>query len=310
MPNPREAYGQALIALARQDSRIWALDADLCKSTMSCYVEQEFPNRFIECGIAEANMVGIAAGLALSGKIPFASTFSVFMTGRAYDQIRQAVCIPALNVKLCGSSCGLSDFGDGSTHQMLEDIAIMRVLPNMTVISPGDARQAGEAVAAAAAWQGPVYLRINRNDMIGLPDVGRFEIGKVYPLSEGTDITVFATGTMAGRAWQAANELRQEGLSVLVVNVPTIKPLDQAAVCALARATGKVLTCEEHNIVGGFGSAIAEALSRTGVPVWFQGIQDEFGQSANREEDLIEYYKLTVADIKARIKGIVEGVER
>jgi transketolase len=254
--------------------------------------------------------VGMAAGLALSGKIPFASTFAVFMTGRAYDQIRQAVCIPALNVKLCGSSCGLSDFGDGSTHQMLEDITIMRVLPNMTIISPGDARQTGEAATAAAAWQGPVYLRVNRNDMIELPDTGRFEIGKVYPLNEGKDITVFATGTMAGRAWQAANELKQEGISALVVNVPTIKPLDGKAVCELAAVTGKVLTCEEHSVIGGFGSAIAEALAQSGIPLQFMGIQDEFGQSANREEDLIVHYKLTVADIKSRIRGMLEEAKK
>lgn len=305
MGNPREAYGRALVGLAREDLRIWALDADLCRSTMSCYMEQEFPERYIEAGIAEANMVGMAAGLALCGKIPFASTFAVFMTGRAFDQIRQSVCIPKLNVKFCGSSAGLSDYGDGSTHQTVEDIAIMRALPNMAVLSPGDARQTHAAVRAAAAWPGPVYLRVTRSELDDLPGDGSFEIGKAYPLTDGGDITIFATGSMAGRAMQAAAALQAKGVSALVANVCTIKPLDAAAMRVLAGKTRMVLTCEEHSVIGGLGSAVAEALSSSGIPVHLMGIEDAFGQSSNDEMALIGHYGLTAGDIAQRVQSII-----
>lgn len=305
MGNPREAYGRALVELAREDKRVWALDADLCKSTMSCYMEQEFPERYVEAGIAEANMTGIAAGLALAGKIPFASSFAVFMAGRAFDQIRQAVCIPKLNVKFCGSSTGLSDYGDGSTHQAVEDAAIMRALPNMAVLSPGDARQAHSMVKAAARWDGPVYLRVARGDLDDLPGDGSFEIGKVYPLTEGRDITIFATGAMVNRALRAAEALRAEGVSTLVANVSTIKPLDTAAIQNVAKKTRSVLTCEEHSVIGGLGSAVAEALSKTGIPVDIMGIEDAFGQSSNNEQALLEFYRLTDDDIVKRVKAIL-----
>lgn len=305
MGNPREAYGRALAELARQDERVWALDADLCGSTLSCYVEQEFPDRFVEAGIAEANMVGMAAGLALCGKIPFASTFAVFLAGRAFDQIRQSICIPRLNVKLCGSSAGLSDYGDGATHQTVEDIAILRALPNMAVVSPGDARQTHAAVLAAARWQGPVYLRVTRSEQDDLPGDGSLEIGKVYPLTQGRDITVFATGAMVSRALRAADALRQAGISVLVVNVPTIKPLDKRAIREMAKKARSVLTCEEHSVIGGLGSAVAEALSGSGIPVHIMGIEDSFGQSANCERDLTDHYGLTDGHIAERIKSII-----
>ncbi len=305
MGNPREAYGQALVDIAREDERIWALDADLCKSTMSCYMEQSFPDRYVEAGIAEANMVGMAAGLALCGKIPFASTFAVFMAGRAFDQIRQSVCIPRLNVKLCGSSAGLSDYGDGSTHQTVEDIAIMRALPGMAVLSPGDARQAYAMVQAAARWDGPVYMRVTRSDLADLPGEGTFEIGKVYPLIDGRDITIFATGSMAGRAVAAAQELKAGGIQPLVVNVSTIKPLDGAAVRELAKRTGIVLTCEEHSVIGGLGSAVAEALAETGIPMHFLGIRDEFGQSSNNEQTLLEHYGLTAGHVARRVCDLI-----
>jgi transketolase len=302
MGNPREAYGRALADLSRNDSRIWALDADLNKSTMSCYVEQEFPQRYVEAGIAEANMVGMAAGLALCGKIPFASSFAVFMTGRVYDQIRQSVCIPRLNVKFCGSSAGLSDYGDGSTHQTVEDIALMRALPNMAVLCPGDARQTYTMVKAAACWDGPVYMRVTRSDMEDLPGDGSFEIGRVDTVRKGSDVTVFATGIMVCKALQAAKVLEAEGISALVANISTIKPLDASAVRALAKNTGLAFTCEEHSVIGGLGSAVAEALSEYGVPVRIMGIKDTFGQSSNSEAPLMEHYGLTAENIAHQIR--------
>jgi transketolase len=307
MGNPREAYGRALVDLAREDGRVWALDADLCKSTMSCYMEQEIPERYVECGIAEANMTGIAAGLALCGKIPFASTFAAFASGRAYDQIRQAACIPKLGVKICGSSAGLSDYGDGSTHQSVDDIAIMRALPNMAVLSPGDARQAYAMVKAAAYWDGPVYLRVPRGEMDDLPGDGSFEVGRVYELTEGKDIAVFATGTMVPRAVKAAAALKGQGISALVANVSTIKPLDAPAVLAIAKKTRSVLTCEEHSVIGGLGSAVAEALSASGIPVRIMGIEDAFGMSSNSEEELIRHYRLTAEDIAEKVRAIIGG---
>lgn len=305
MGNPREAYGRALVALAGEDERIWALDADLNKSTMSCYMEQEFPRRYVEAGIAEANMVGMAAGLALCGKIPFASSFAVFMTGRVFDQIRQSICIPRLNVKLCGSSAGLSDYGDGSTHQSVEDIAIMRALPNMTVLCPGDARQAYAMVHAASEWDGPVYMRVTRSDMEDLPGDGSFEIGRIDTVRPGADITVFATGVMVGRAMQAAQALAQGGISALVANVSTLKPLDATVVRQLAGQTGLAFACEEHSVIGGLGSAVAEALSETGIPLKRMGIRDEFGQSSNNEAVLMAHYGLTSETIALQIREFV-----
>ncbi len=307
MGNLREAYGRALAALAGEDNRIWALDADLNKSTMSCYMEQEHPQRYVEAGIAEANMVGMAAGLALCGKIPFASSFAVFMTGRVYDQIRQSVCIPGLNVKLCGSSAGLSDYGDGSTHQTVEDIALMRVLPNMTVLCPADARQAAAMVRAAAVCEGPVYMRVTRSEIEDLPGDGSFEIGRVDTVKEGSGVTVFAMGAMVGKALEAAQTLAAEGISVLVANVSTIKPLDASEVLRLAKQTGLVFTCEEHSVIGGLGSAVAEALSESGIPVRMMGIEDVFGQSSNSEAELMEQYGLTSENIARRIREYVSG---
>lgn len=307
MGNPREAYGRALAALAGEDGRIWALDADLNRSTMSCCMEKEFPQRYVEAGIAEANMVGMAAGLALCGKVPFASSFAVFMTGRVYDQIRQSVCIPRLNVKFCGSSAGLSDYGDGSTHQTVEDIALMRALPGMAVLCPGDARQTAATVRAAARWDGPAYIRVTRSEMEDLPGDGSFEIGRVYTAREGSDITVFATGVMVAKALEAANELEREGISALVANVSTIKPLDASEVRRLAKKTGRAFTCEEHSVIGGLGSAAAEALSETGIPVRFMGIEDTFGQSSNSEEKLMAHYGLTSGNVAGRIREFVTG---
>jgi transketolase len=299
--NPREEYGRALLELARADRNVFALDADLCKSTMTCLVEKELPAQYVEMGIAEQNMLSTAAGLALSGKIAFANSFAVFLTGRAFDQIRQAISLSRLNVKIVGSSAGLSDFGDGSTHQSIEDVALMRSIPNMTVVVPADGLQTRAAVRAIAAHPGPVYLRIGRGD---LPDVtaesDSFVIGRLQRLREGSDVTVFAMGTMVQVALAAA-ELAAEGLSVRVVNTPTLKPLDPAAVVAETCGTRAVVTTEEHSIVGGLGSTIAECLRRERLPIEFHGVADVFGQSSNTPQPLLDHYGLNAANLKTVI---------
>jgi len=225
--NPREEYGKVLLNLAKEDKNIIALDADLCKSTMAYYIEKELPQQHLELGIAEQNMLSTAAGLAIEGKIPFAHTFAVFITGRAYDQIRQSISIARLNVKIVGSSAGLSDFGDGATHQSIEDVSLMRSIPNMTVICPCDAIQVRAAVRAIYKYHGPVYLRISRNDMPDVLSKEEFEIGKVYLRKHGTDVTVFATGIMVYEALNAADILEKENISLQVIDVPTIKPIDR-----------------------------------------------------------------------------------
>jgi transketolase len=300
--NPAVEYGKALLKLAQSDRNVVALDADLCKATMSVYIENELPGQYIEMGIAEQNMVATAAGLAATGKIPFCHTFAVFLAGRAFDQIRQAVCLANLNVKLVGSSAGLSDFGDGATHQTVEDVAIMRALPNMTVVVPADGLQAAKAVEAAYRWNGPVYLRLTRSEM---PDVSKedegFEIGKAYVLREGGDITLFACGITVAMALEAADALEKQGISACVVNVPTIKPLDVDTVVKKALQTGRVLTCEEHSVIGGLGEAVAGALRRHRVEIEFMGIEDMFGQSSNTLEPLLEHYNLTAKAIVNKV---------
>ena len=243
--NQRVAYGSTLVELGKENPNIVVLDADLCGSTMGKLFEQAFPERHFEVGIAEANMTSMAAGLALTGKIPFTNSFAVFSGGRAFDQIRQTVSMGRLNVKICGSSSGLSDFGDGGSHQCVEDLAIFRAVPNMTVLCPADANETVECVKAMAAWDGPCYLRLNRNDYENVTPEGKpFEIGKPYVLRPGTDVTVFATGYMVGLALQAAQALEGR-VSVRVVNVPTIKPLDEALVNELAADVKGVVTAEE-----------------------------------------------------------------
>ncbi len=294
MSNLREAYGKELVALGRKDERIVVLDADLRGSTMSCYFAQEFPERFFEMGIAEQNMISTAAGLSLVGKIPFVNTFAVFATGRPYDQIRQGVALPKLNVKIVGSSCGLSDYGDGATHQSVEDIAIMRSIPNMVIISPVDAVEMKKVVRAVVEYQGPVYIRINRNDLAVLTDENEsFEIGKINKVADGKDITIFATGFMVYQALQARAILQDKGISVRVINVSTIKPIDVDKVKEYAKDVKGVITAEEHSIIGGLGGTICEALSDELVKVKRVGINDKFGQSASNYEELINYYGLT-----------------
>jgi len=304
--NPREGYGRTLLNLARDNRNIIALDADLCKSTMAYYIEKELPEQHIEVGIAEQNLLGTAAGLAIEGKIPFAHSFAVFITGRALDQTRQAISIARLNVKIIGSSAGLSDFGDGATHQSIEDISLMRSLPNMTVICPCDAIQTRAAVKVISRYQGPVYLRICRNDMTDILTEEEFEIGKVYIRKKGTDVTVIATGIMVYEALNAAQALEGENISVQVVDVPTIKPLDREEIIKLCRKTKAVVTAEEHSIIGGLGSAIAEALRLEKIPIEFLGIEDVFGQSCNEAGPLLEYYGLTSKQIILKVKSVLK----
>jgi transketolase len=284
-----------------------ALEADLGKSTRSILFQAEFPDRYFEMGIAEQNMASTAAGLALAGKIPFMHSFAVFSTGRTYDQLRNSVCIPGLPVRICGSSCGLSDFGDGKTHQGLEDVAIMRALPGMTVLSPADSVEVGKMMDCLLDWKGPVYMRINRNDLpFVCPEAESYRIGKVWKLRDGTDAAVFASGVMVSRALEAAEALAKEGVSVRVLNVSTIKPLDREAVVGYAAGVRAIVTAEEHNVMGGLGSAIVEALRGVRhAPVEFIGVQDSFGISAESYEPLLSRYGLTAGAITEALKRLL-----
>jgi transketolase len=305
--NLREAYGQALVALGAKNRNVVALEADLGKSTRSVLFQAAFPDRYFEMGIAEQNMASTAAGLALAGKIPFMHSFAVFAAGRAFDQLRNSVCIPGLSVRICGSSCGLSDFGDGKTHQGLEDMAIMRVLPGMTVLCPVDAIEVAKMVDCLLDWKGPVYLRINRNDLpFVYPEDEPYHIGKVTRLRDGSDAAVFACGVMVSKALEAAEALAKEGLSVRVVNVSTIKPLDRDAVVAQADGMQAIVTAEEHNVFGGLGSAVVEALRGVRhAPVEFIGVQDSFGLSAENYEILLRHFGLTAAAVADAVKRLL-----
>ena len=291
--NQRMVYGNTLVELGRQDQRIVVLDADLGGSTMGKLFEAEFPERHFEMGIAEANMTSVAAGLAQTGKIPFTNSFAVFAGGRAYDQIRQTIAIGKLNVKICGSSSGLSDFGDGATHQCVEDMAIFRAVPNMTVICPADANETREAVKAIAQMKGPCYLRLNRNDYPNVTKEGaRFEIGVPRILKHGTDVALFAAGYMTGVALEAAKEL-EGSISVRVINVSTIKPMNKEVMRKMAEGCRAVVTAEEHNVAGGLGSAVAEALCEVPLPMKMVGIKDTFGCSGHNYQEVLAYHGLT-----------------
>ena len=302
----RLAYGEEIVALGAENPNVVALEADLGKSTMSCLFQQAYPDRYFEMGIAEQDMLSTAAGLAASGKIPFCSTFAVFATGRAYDQIRQTISIGKLNVKLCGSSSGLSDFGDGSTHQDIEDVALMSVIPNMTVLTPCDATETRQAVRLAAEIDGPVYIRVVRND---LPDYihedDKFEIGKLRVLSEGSDVAIFAQGSMVSASMKAAELLKAQGISAKVVNVSTMKPFNYAGVAKIAESVKAVVTAEEHNYIGGLASAVALSLRTSCVPMDYVAVQDVFGQSAYGEKELMEHYGLTAENIADKAKNLL-----
>jgi transketolase len=305
--NPREVYGRTLVEIGREYPAVVVLEADLGKSTMSCYFEEAFPERFFEMGIAEANMTSFAAGLSLTGKIPFTNSFAVFAAGRAYDQIRQGVCIPGLNVRIVGSSCGLSDFGDGSTHQSVEDVAIMRAIPNMTVLVPADGNETRTMTRALATYRGPVYMRITRND---LPDVmprdEPFVAGKPHLIRPGSDVAVFANGQMVSLALEAARALSEEGISLRVINVSSIKPADKIALAALADGMKGVVTAEEHSLIGGLAALVREALQGSPTAMRSIGIEDRFGQSAHNYEDLLQAYGLTPAHIAEAARGLAK----
>lgn len=299
----REAYGKALVKLGAENRDIVVLDADLSKSTKTADFAKEFPERFFNMGVAEQNMLGTAAGLAAAGKIPFASSFAMFAVGRAFEQIRNSIAYPALNVKIAATHAGLSVGEDGASHQAIEDIAIMRALPNMTIIVPADGTETELAVKAAVNIKGPVYLRLGR---LGLPvlfgEDYRFEIGKANTIRDGSDATVIACGLMVGPALEAADQLAGENIHIRVVNMHTIKPIDREAIVKAAKDTRAIITAEEHNIVGGLGSAVAEVLVGT-VPVVQEmvGVKDTFGESGTPAE-LLEKYGLTAKDIVAAVK--------
>jgi len=288
----RRAYGETLVALGEKNPNIVVLEADLGKSTMSALFQEKFPDRYFEMGIAEANMISTAAGLAVSGKIAFCSSFAVFASGRAFDQIRQTVAIGKLNVKICGSSSGLSDFGDGSTHQSVEDIAIMTAIPNITVFTPADAEETSRVVAEAAAIEGPVYIRVVRNEL-PVYDKGEFKFGKVSVFREGGDVAIIAHGAMVEAAMDAAYILEQKGISASVINVSTMKPFDTEGIAELAGRVKAIVTAEDHNYIGGLASHVAFALRKSGTPMDYVAIEDQFGQSAHSVGELFGHYGLT-----------------
>jgi len=303
----RDAYGKVLVELGRRYPELVVLDADLSKSTKTSEFAKHYPERFFDMGIAEQNMMGTAAGLALAGKIPCASTFAVFATGRAYDQIRNAIAYPGLNVKIIASHAGITVGEDGATHQSIEDISLMRTLPNMTVIVPADAVETAQAVTAAVEMKGPCYIRLGRPAVpVILGDDYRFQLGKAAVLREGKEAVIFATGIMVHKALKAASVLEAEGVEVAVVNVSTIKPLDRGTIVKWAKETRAVVTAEEHSIYGGLGSAVAEVLGEEyPVPVIRVGVKDRFGESGSPEE-LLTAFQLNTDSLVNAIKKAVE----
>ncbi|MFR4318361.1 MAG: transketolase family protein [Eubacterium sp.] len=287
----RESYGNALVELAKEHDDLVVLDADLAAATKTGIFKKEFPDRHIDCGIAEANMMGIAAGLSTCGKVPFASTFAMFAAGRAYEQIRNTIGYPHLNVKIGATHAGISVGEDGATHQCNEDIALMRTIPGMTIINPCDDIEAKAAVKAAYEMEGPVYLRFGR---LAAPVINKenykFELGKGVLLREGKDLTIVATGLMVSAALEAAEKLSADGVDAEVINIHTIKPLDEEIIVESAKKTGKVVTVEEHSVIGGLGSAVCDALSaKLPTPVTKLGVNDIYGHSGPAVELLKEF---------------------
>lgn len=302
----RDGYGKALLEMCEKGENILVLDADVAKSTRTVWVREKYPAYFMDMGIAEQDMVGTAAGLALSGMTPFVSTYCVFLAGRAWDQIRTTVCYNKLNVKIAGAHAGISVGPDGATHQSLEDVALMRVLPNMTVIVPCDAEETRKATLAMAKVEGPCFIRFGREAVPVVTDESTpFELGKARLCQEGKDVTVFANGAMVYEAMNAAEALAKEGISVQVYDLHTIKPLDEDAIMAAAKATGAVVTAEEHQVYGGMGSAVAECLAKHWpVPVEMVAVQDSFGESG-KPQQLMDKYGLNQAAIEAKIKAVL-----
>ncbi len=294
----RQSYGEALLELGKENEKIVVLDADLSTATKTNLFAKEFPNRFFDMGIAEQNMITTAAGMATCGKIPYASTFAIFAAGRAYDQIRNSICYPKLNVKICATHAGITVGEDGATHQMIEDISLMRTIPNMTVISTSDDLETKWAVREASKINGPVYLRLSRLATPIIYDENqKFEIGKAIQIGNGTDGTIFATGVTVSEALKAQEQLKQKGIEVRVVDVHTIKPIDKEMVIKCAKETEKLVSIEDHNVIGGLGTAISEVLTYEYPAKLIRlGIKDTFGKSGKAEE-LMKYFKITAEDI-------------
>lgn len=301
----RAAYGHVLKTEVYKNPNVGVLEADLGNATKSNAFKEVAPERYFNMGISEQDLIGTAAGFAAAGKIPLASTFAVFATGRAFEQVRNSVCYPKLNVKICATHAGLTVGADGGSHQAIEDISLMRTLPNMTVINPADAKEAEAAVLAAIDYQGPVYIRLGRAETKDIHDDSyHFEWGKAEVLRQGSDVTIFATGIMTAKALDAAETLAKQGVQAEVINVHTIKPLDEETVIASAKKTGKVVTAEEHSIIGGLGSAVAEVLARQcPTKQAFVGVQDSFGESGS-PDDLLEKYGLTAEVIVKAAVGL------
>ncbi len=304
----RDAYGKTLVELGKKNPDIVVLDADLRPSTMTKYFASEFPERFFDVGIAEQNMIGIASGLAASGKIPFASTFAVFATGRCFDQIRVSVAQARLNVKIVSTHSGVTVGEDGASHQALEDLALICSLPGLTVIVPADAIETARVIEAIAGHVGPCYVRLPRARLPNINVVDyRFEIGKAVTLRQGKDVTIIAIGVMVAQALEAAAELAREGIDCRVLNMPTLKPIDETAIVKAASETGAIVTAEEHQEHGGLGSTVARIIARHNpVPMEFVAVKDVFGMSGKPAE-LLERYGLTAKDI---IKAAREAVKR
>lgn len=298
----RQSYGEALLELGKEDGSVVVFDADLSAATKTSIFAKEFPNRFFDMGIAEQNMVGTAAGMATCGKIPYVSTFAMFVAGRAYDQIRNSVCYPNLNVKICATHAGVTVGEDGATHQMIEDISLMRTVPNMTVISTSDDVQTKWAVKEISKIEGPVYLRLSRLATPVIYDENQsFEIGKAIQIGDGTDATVFATGITVAEALKAQERLKIKGVNIRVVDVHTIKPIDRDMIVRCARETKKLISIEDHNVIGGLGSAISEVLTdEYPARLLRLGVQDVFGKSG-KAEDLMKFFGITDDDIEKAV---------
>ena len=304
----REAYGKALAALANTNENVVVLDADLSKSTKTADFKAVAPEKFFNMGIAEGNMMGVAAGLSTCGKVPFVSTFAMFAAGRAFEQIRNSICYPKLNVKVCATHAGLTVGEDGASHQAIEDISLMRGVPNMVVINPADDIETEAAIKAVAEMEGPCYVRLGRMAVSRVNDEANynFVIGKGITLAEGNDVAIIATGIMVEAALEAKGELAKEGINARVINIHTIKPIDEELIIKAAKETGVIVTAEEHSIIGGLGSAVAEVVSENcPVPVLRVGVKDTFGESGKPNE-LLEKYGLTSNDIVNKVKEVIK----
>ncbi len=302
----RDAYGEALAEIGAKYDNLIVLDADLSCATKTGTFKKQYPERFFNCGIAEQNLIGVATGLTIAGKLVFCSSFAMFAAGRAFEQVRNAVGYPHNNVKIAATHAGPSVGEDGATHQCNEDIALMRTIPGMTILSPADGNEAKACVRAAAEFDGPVYLRFGRMPVpMIFDDDYKIEIGKGVTLKDGSDVTIIANGLMVGMALEAAETLKEEGISARVINIHTIKPLDEELVIKAAKETGAVVTAEEHSIIGGLGGAVAETLASTcPVPVLRVGVEDKFGTSAPAAE-VLKAYGLTAENIVAKAKQAI-----